>query len=71
MLSTSCATKIEKTVVPELVFPIFPALSEYEFLENGVVVPNNWIVSLAEYKILIEETEKNYNEIKEMYDEAE
>lgn len=60
---------VEKTYFPELVFPIFPELKECERTENGVIVPNEFITSLAEYKIWIEETEKNYNEMKELYDE--
>lgn len=67
----SCATtKVEsaKVVVPGITFPIFPDLIDAEETESGVVVPKEWIVSLARYRILIEEAEKNYNEIKRLYD---
>lgn len=67
----SCVTTktIEKIYVPELVFPTFPELKEYEKTNNGVIVSNDWIIRLAEYKILINETEKNYNDIKSLYKE--
>ena len=69
---TSCATtKVEaRVVVPGITFPIFPDLTGAEETESGVVVPKDWIVSLARYRILIEETEKNYNEIKALYDKG-
>ena len=71
----SCATKIKKenkVVVPELVFPIFPDLSDYEYKRtaDGVLVSNEYILALSKYKILIEETEKTYNDIKELYNET-
>ena len=57
---------MEKTTVPEIVFPVFPALDgAVRNKEEGTVsVPEEWIVRLEEYRIRIEETEKNYNEIK-------
>lgn len=64
-LSTSY---IEKPYVPPLNFPAFPAIEEYERNANGTVtVSGEWIKRLAEYKIRIEETEKTYTEIKELY----
>ena len=71
MLLTSCVTikTNEKVIVPELVFPIFPKLQEYEKVEKGVIVSDDYIIQLAEYKIMIEETEKNYNDIKSLYKE--
>ena len=66
-LSTSY---IEKPYVPSLNFPKYPVLEEYERNSNGTVtVPEEWIIRQAEYKIRIEETEKTYNEIKELYGE--
>lgn len=69
----SCATtktvEIETVYVPELVFPIFPELKEYEKLNNGVLVSNEYILELSKYKILINETEKTYNDIKSLYEE--
>lgn len=68
-LLMSCATTSVETemVVPELVFPEFPDLVEYEVKEGGTLVDNMWIIRLAEYRILIEETEKTYNEIRGLY----
>lgn len=73
MLSMSCVTTkieyIEKPYVTEITFPIFPALPNYERKDGNVVVSEDWIVRLAEYKIRIEETERNYNDLKALYDE--
>lgn len=73
MLSMSCVTTkieyIEKPYVPEITFPIFPALPNYERKDGNVVVSEDWIVRLADYKIRIEETERNYNDLKALYDE--
>lgn len=72
MLSMSCVTTkieyIEKPYVPEITFPIFPALPNYERKDGNVVVSEDWIVRIAEYKIRIEETERNYNDLKELYE---
>ncbi len=68
----SCASGkveyIEKPYVPEISFPIFPALEDAQKNTDGsVTVSGAWIVELSKYKIRIEETEKNYNEIKALY----
>ena len=69
----SCVTtkKTESVYIPELIFPIFPDLSNFEYkrTENGVIVSNEYILELSRYKILIEETEKTYNDIKSLYEE--
>lgn len=72
MLLMSCASGkieyIEKPVMPEVVFPAFPELDGAIRNNDGTVsVSEDWLVKLAEYKIRIEETEKNYNEIKALY----
>lgn len=67
----SCVTrKVEDAtvIVPNINFPIFPDLIDAQETENGVIVSKEWIVNLARYRILIEETEKNYYEIKGLYD---
>ena len=54
--------------MPEVVFPAFPELDGAIRNNDGTVsVSEDWLVKLAEYKIRIEETEKNYNEIKALY----
>lgn len=60
---------VEKPVVPEIAFPVFPVLSGAvrNREERTVSVPEEWIVRLEEYRIRIEETEKNYNEIKKIH----
>ena len=70
---TSCISDrieyIEKPYVPEISFPIFPELDGEKVGADGFVsVPSEWIVRLAEYKIRIEETEKNYNDLKALYE---
>lgn len=61
---------VEKPVVPEIAFPVFPVLSGAvrNRKEGTVSVPEEWIVRLMEYRIRVEETEKNYNEIKKIYE---
>lgn len=73
MLLTSCISSeieyIEKPVVPSITFPVFPALTESERNGDGTVtVDEEWIVRLAEYKIRIEETERNYTDLKALYE---
>lgn len=70
-LLTSCASVeyVDRPFVPEIVFPIFPALDgEARNADGTVSVPGEWLVRLAEYKIRIAETEKNYTDIKAIYD---
>ena len=73
MLLTSCVSPkveyIEKPVVPEIVFPAFPALESAERNADGTVTVNGeWVLRLAEYKIRIEETEKTYSDLKALYE---
>lgn len=70
-LLTSCISTeyVARPFVPEIVFPIFPALDGEERNADGTVsVPGEWLVRLAEYRIRIEETERNYNGIKALYE---
>ena len=69
---TACrSTKIvteQEIVIPELDFPIFPLADQMINNRDGTVtVSADWIVRLEEYRIRIEETEKNYKMIKELY----
>ena len=70
-LLSSCVSNgtREKVFVPDLVFPVFPSLDDEKKNSDGTVsVPNEWLVRLAEYRIRIDETEKNYNDIKALYE---
>ena len=70
-LLTCCKTpppQIDTLPFPELVFPAFPALENAERAENGVIVSESWIVALAEYKIKIAETQKNYEAWRAIYE---
>lgn len=63
---------VDRPYVPELVFPIFPALSGA--VRNGdgtVTVGEDWIVRLAEYRIRIEETEKTYGDLRSLFADGE
>ena len=54
--------------MPEITFPFFPVLEDAQENADGTItVSREWIVELAEYKIRIEETEANYNELKALY----
>lgn len=72
MLLTACQSPqivtVEKTVIPEINFPIFP-LADYmkDNKDGSVTVPAEWVVLLEEYHIRIMETEKNYNDLKNLY----
>lgn len=60
---------VDKPYIPEVSFPIFPELTEYERKDGKVFVSDDWLIRLAEYKIRIEETERNYNDLKALYEE--
>lgn len=60
---------VDKYVVPPITFPIFPLAEQIIPNEDGTsTVPSDWIINLAEYQLLIEETENNYKELKELYE---
>ena len=77
MLSTTpflgCRTTnieyVEKPIVPEITFPVFPVLSGAvrNKEDRTVSVPEEWLVRLGEYRIRLEETEKTYTELKKTY----
>lgn len=71
MLLISCVSNtVYKTVVPEVSFPKFPrAESIFNNGDGTCTVSSDWIVQLAEYSIRIQETENNYKEIKELYED--
>lgn len=50
--------------VPDLVFPEFPPI---ELAESGIVVSENWLIRLAEFRIRLEELESSYNALAERY----
>lgn len=73
MLLTACVSTepiiVEKVVVPEITFPIFPLADSMTDNKNGTVsVPSEWIVRLEEYHIRINSTEDYYNGLKEIYE---
>ena len=59
---------VDRAYVPPLSFPIFPEAewAERDREARSVTVPEEWFVSVARFKILYEELEKNYNGIKEL-----
>jgi len=65
LLNCQSTTDVKKEMyIPEIIFPEFPVLEEYERKDGKITVPEEYILQLAEYKIRIEETEQNYNDIK-------
>lgn len=65
LLNCQSTNDVKKEIyIPEINFPKFPVLEEYEQKDGKIIVPEEYILQLAEYKIRIEETEQNYNEIK-------
>lgn len=71
MLLTSCVNNtVYKTVVPDLDFPTFPLADVMTDNGNGTTaVDNGWIIRLAEFYIRYSETESDYKEIKELYED--
>ncbi len=72
MLLTACVSTepiiVEKVVVPELTFPLFPLADKMtDNKDETVSVSSEWFIRLEEYHIRIEETEKNYNDLRDMY----
>ena len=71
-LLASCLSQrveyVDRLYVPSLSFPVFPEAewAERDKEKKGVVVPEDWFVNVARFKILYEELEKNYNGIKEL-----
>ena len=70
-LLTSCVSNtVYKTVVPDLDFPTFPLADVMTDNGNGTTaVDNGWIIRLAEFYIRYSETESDYKEIKELYED--
>ena len=71
-LSTACQSPkivtVEKAVVPEITFPVFPLADGMTDNKDGTVtVPGEWIVRLEEYHILIQKTEAEYDGLREIY----
>lgn len=73
MLLTGCVSVrteyIEKPCLPELNFPIFPELyDDVRNPDNTVTVPGEWMIQMDEFRIYYEEIEKNYNDLKTLYE---
>lgn len=72
MSCQSAKIYVDRPVVPEIVFPVFPALEGATRNDDGTVsVGEDWIVRLAEYKIKIEATETNYRELQNLFEVVE
>lgn len=68
---TSCRSVSEtvRTVVPDITFPVFPALERTVNDDGSWVISRESVDLLAEYYIDIQKTEKNYREIKSLLEE--
>ena len=75
LLMTSCQSNnvvtVEKTVVPDIVFPIFPKIKRTVNTDGSWLIPKESADMLAEYYIQIQETEKNYEGLRELYEKDE
>ena len=69
---TSCqSVKVEhKYIVPDIDFPKFPALERTINKDGSWLIPEESVDLLAEYYIKIQETEKNYNDIKRLLEKG-
>ena len=65
---TSCqSVRVEyKYIVPDIEFPKFPALDREIHEDGSWTIPKDSADCLAEYYTKIQETEKNYTDIKRM-----
>ena len=70
LLMTSCrSVKIEyKYVVPEITFPIFPALDREVHKDGSWTIPKESVDLLAEYYLKITATEATYKHDKELFE---
>lgn len=68
LLMTSCrSVRVEcKYIVPDIEFPLFPVLDREINADGSWTISSNSVDDLAEYYIRIQETEKNYKEIKQL-----
>lgn len=73
LLMTSCrSVRVEnKYIIPDIEFPEFPALDRTINADGSWTIPKEDIDLLAEYYIRIQETEKNYKDIKALLEEGE
>ena len=72
-LMTSCqSVRVErKYIVPDIDFPEFPALDREINTDGSWTIPKESVDDLAEYYIRIQETEKNYKDIKSLLEKGE
>lgn len=76
MSFVSCQTTKQKEVevevyVPEIEFPEFPFIGNYEITENGILVEESYFRELLIFKISYEECLSEYEEKKQTLQEQE
>ena len=75
MFCMSCkTTKVVteyKYYVPEIVFPIFPKLGEFEKINNKVEIDEDYFRQLLKFKESYKSSVSEYNEKRELYLEGE
>lgn len=71
MLFPSCKSsdvvEVDRYVMPTLVFPDFPILDSATDNGDTVTISKEFFLSLAEYKIKIEQTQADYKDLCEIY----
>lgn len=70
LLILSCqSARVEyRYIVPDIEYPIFPALEREINKDGSWTIPKESADLLAEYYIRVQEAEKDYKEIKESYE---
>lgn len=65
---TSCqSVRVEyRYIVPDIEYPKFPALEREVHKDGSWTIPKESVDLLAEYYVKIQESEKNYNDIKRL-----
>ena len=62
---------MHKHIVPDIDFPKFPVLEREIHSDGSWTIPEQSVDALAEYYIRIQETEKNYKDIKRLLEKGE
>ena len=70
LLMTSCqSVRVEyKYIVPEITFPIFPAMDREVHSDGSWTIPKEDVDLLAEFYIKYQSTVENYKHYKELFE---
>lgn len=68
IISCQSARVEYKYIVPDIEYPAFPLLEREVHKDGSWTIPKESVDQLAEYYVKIQESEKSYKEIKELYE---